>query len=137
MAGSVDDDLSMQLADSHDALSSAAGFHVHVNHAPALTVAASTVTANANQSLQLSSLFGASDADGDPLTYFFQDGSSAANSGRFVFNGTAIAQGGAFHAVGAAQLAQVSFVAGSVETTCRCSLPTTRARSPPPPDSRS
>ena len=113
-AGSIDDDLSMQLADSHDALSAGAGVHVHVNRAPVLSVPASTVTASANQSLQVSSLFSAADADGDALTYFFQDGTPAANSGRFVLNGTALAQGAGFN-VGAAQLAQLSFVAGSID----------------------
>ncbi len=114
VAGSVDDNLSMQLADSHDALSAAAGVQVHVNRAPVLSVPASTVTANANQSLQVSGLFSAVDAEGDPLTYFFQDGTSAANSGRFVLNGTPYAQGAAFN-VSAAQLAQLTFVAGGVD----------------------
>jgi hypothetical protein len=40
------------------------------------------------ESLQLSSLFSATDADNDALTYFFQDGTAASNSGHFVLNGT-------------------------------------------------
>ena len=115
VAGSVDDDLSMQLADDKGALSAGAAVHVHANHTPVLTVPSSTVTANLNQSLQAASLFSATDADGDALTYFFQDGTSAANSGHFVFNGTAIAQGAGFHVTGTAQLAQLTFVAGSVD----------------------
>ena len=115
VAGSVDDNLSMQLADDKGALSAAAGFHVHINQAPVLTVPAGAVTANANQSLQVSSLFSATDAEGDTLTYFFQDGTSAANSGHFVLNGTAIANGAGFHVVGAAQLAQLTFVVGGVD----------------------
>ena len=114
VAGSVDDDLSVQLADDKGALSAGSGLHVHVNHAPVLTVPAGTVTVSANQTLQGSSLFSASDADGDALTYFFQDGTASASSGRFVLNGTALAQGASFN-VGAAQLAQLSFVAGSVD----------------------
>jgi hypothetical protein len=70
--------------------------------------------ANAGQSLQVSSLFSAVDAEGDPLTYFFEDGTAAASSGHFVLNGTALANGAAFH-VSAAQLAQLTFVAGSVD----------------------
>jgi uncharacterized delta-60 repeat protein len=115
VAGSVDDDLSMQLADDKGALSAGAAVHVHANHAPVLTVSTSTVTANVNQSLQAASLFSATDADGDTLTYFFQDGTSAANSGHFVLNGTALAQGAGLHLTGTAQLAQLTFVAGSVD----------------------
>ncbi len=115
VAGSIDDDLSIQLADDKSALSAGAAVHVHANHAPVLTVSTSTVTANVNQSLQASSLFSATDADGDTLTYFFQDGTSAANSGHFVLNGTALAQGAGLHVTGTAQLAQLSFVAGSID----------------------
>ena len=116
VAGNIDDNLAMQLADNRGALSAAAGFQVHItNHAPVLTVPSSTVTGHANQSLQASSLFNATDADGDPLYYFFQDGTSAADSGHFVLNGTAIAQGAAFHVTGAAELAQLSFVVGNVD----------------------
>ncbi len=114
VAGSVDDDLSMQLADDKGALSAGASVHIEANHAPVLTVSG-TVTASAGQSLQASSLFSATDADGDTLTYFFQDGTSAANSGHFVLNGTALAQGAGFHVTGTAELAQLSFVAGNVD----------------------
>jgi hypothetical protein len=116
VAGTADDDLSMQVADDKGALSAAAAIHLHVNnHVPVLTVPASTVTANRGQVLQVSTLFSATDADGDTMNYFFQDGTSAANSGHFVLNGTAIAQGAEFHVTGAAQLAQLSFVAGSID----------------------
>ncbi len=116
VAGNIDDNLSMQLGDSNGAYSAAAGFQVHIiNHAPVLSVPASTVTAHANASLQASSLFNATDADGDTLYYFFQDGTSAASSGHFVLNGTALAQGAGFHVTGLAQLAQLSFVVGNVD----------------------
>ena len=113
VAGSVNDNLSMQLADDKGAVSEGFEFHLHVNHAPVLTVPAINITANAGQSLQMSSLFSASDADGDPLTYYFEDDTAAANSGHFVLNGTPQAQGAGF-GVNAAQLAGVTFVAGSV-----------------------
>jgi hypothetical protein len=82
------------------------------NRAPVLSVPASNITANPGQSLQVSSWFGASDADNDALTYNFQDGTTAANSGHFVLNGTALAQGATF-ALTAAQLATLTFVAGA------------------------
>jgi hypothetical protein len=36
-------------------------------------------------------------------------------SGHFVLNGTALANGAGFHVTGAAQLAQLSFVAGTID----------------------
>jgi hypothetical protein len=86
-----------------------------------LTVPASTVTANAGQSLQAFSLFSATDPEGDPLTYFFQDGTSAASSGHFVLNGTALANGAGFH-VNAAQLGQLTFVAGTSDDSLSIQL---------------
>jgi hypothetical protein len=114
VAGSVDDDLSIQLADDKGALSAGAAVHIQANHAPVLTVPG-TITATAGQSVQAASLFSATDADGDTLTYFFQDSTAAANSGHFVLNGSAIAQGAGFHVTGPAELAQLSFVAGSID----------------------
>ncbi len=111
-AEGVADDLSMQLSDGY-ALSALGALHINVNHAPVLTVPANDISANAGQPLQVSSLFSASDADGDALTYYFQDGTLAANSGYFVLNGTPQAQGAGF-SVNAAQLAGLTFVAGAV-----------------------
>jgi RTX calcium-binding nonapeptide repeat (4 copies)/Haemolysin-type calcium binding protein related domain/Cadherin domain len=42
------------------------------NRAPVLSVPASSITVSAGQSLQVASLFGATDADGDTLTYNFK-----------------------------------------------------------------
>jgi hypothetical protein len=53
------------------------------NRAPVLSVPATVITTSSGQSLQMSSLFTASDADGDALTYYFQDATTAANSGYF------------------------------------------------------
>jgi hypothetical protein len=79
---------------------------------PVLTVPAGNISASAGQSLQMFSLFTATDADNDALTYYFYDSTAAANSGHFVFNGTAIAANTGF-GVSAAQLGQLTFVAGA------------------------
>src|SRR3954469_2952173 len=60
-----------------------------------------------------SSLFSASDADGDSLLYFFYDNSAAPASGHFTVNGVVQAAGTTF-AVTAAQLAQTTFTAGQL-----------------------
>jgi hypothetical protein len=96
-----------QFADGTFASSS---FTVAINHAPVVTAA--DVKANPGQTLQVSSLFSATDPDNDALTYYFQDNSAAADSGHFVVNGTAMAAGAGF-SVSAAQLAQTFFVAGT------------------------
>jgi hypothetical protein len=110
-ADGVADNLSIQLSDGH-AVSAGLALSVHVNHAPVLTVPATSITANAGQSLQVSSWFSATDADNDALTYVFADSSPAANSGQFVLNGTPIAANTSF-GVSAAQLATLTFVAGA------------------------
>ncbi|MFO1109773.1 MAG: M10 family metallopeptidase C-terminal domain-containing protein [Bradyrhizobium sp.] len=86
------------------------------NQAPVLTVPSANVAATAGQSIAASSLFSATDADGDPLTYYLYDNTSAANSGHFVVNGTVVAAQTPV-AVSAAQLAQTTFVAGAAGTT--------------------
>jgi hypothetical protein len=91
--------------------------HVNVaggnaNHAPVITVPSSNVAAIAGQTLSASSLFSASDADGDTLSYYLYDANSAANSGHFVVNGTVVPSEFVY-SVSAAQLAQTSFVAGA------------------------
>ncbi len=100
------------------------GWNAHVQVAVPNTNAAPTislpsgpnVTASApGQSIAFSTLFSGSDADGDPLTYFLYDGTSAANSGHWVVNGTNVAAG-VIYPVSAAQLAQTSFVTGAAGT---------------------
>jgi len=75
-------------------------------------VTASDVSATKGQTISASSLFQASDADGDGLTYFFYDNSADPTSGHFTVNGVVQAAGTTF-AVSAAQLAQTTFTAGS------------------------
>ena len=65
-----------------------------------------------DQVISASSLFSASDADSDPLTYFFYDNSPDPASGHFTVNGMVQPANTTF-AVSAAQLAQTTFTAGS------------------------
>jgi Cadherin-like/Cadherin domain/RTX calcium-binding nonapeptide repeat (4 copies) len=113
-ASGTSDDLFVQVSDGQ-AVSSLGEFHVNVvNHAPVLTVA--DVSANAGQSLQAASLFSATDADHDALTYYFEDISPAADSGHFVVNGVVEPAFTTF-SLSAAQLALTTFVAGAAGTS--------------------
>jgi hemolysin type calcium-binding protein len=67
-----------------------------------------------NQTVAASSLFAVSDADGDPITrYQLWDSTNDPNSGHFVVNGVAQAAWTVID-ISAAQLAQTSFIAGTV-----------------------
>jgi hypothetical protein len=113
-AGTLDD-LGMQLFDGQ-AVSAQNQVHINTtaNHAPVLM--AVDASASAGQAVQASSLFSATDADNDALTYYFQDNTPAANSGHFLVNGSVIPAGISF-GVNAAQLAQTVFVAGAEGTS--------------------
>jgi hypothetical protein len=77
-------------------------------------VSTSNMTAAHSQTLALSSLFSVSDADGDTITgYQISDGTDHPSSGRFFINGVAQAAGTIID-VTPAQLAQTSFVTGTV-----------------------
>jgi autotransporter-associated beta strand protein len=89
-------------------------------HDVTLTTDSAPATATANisarqgQSIALSNLFSVSDADGDAITgYQLWDSTRDPLSGHFEINGVAQAAGTIIN-VSAAQLAQTSFVAGSV-----------------------
>jgi hypothetical protein len=83
------------------------------NNAPTVSLpSGSTATPAAGQSLQLSSLFSGTDLDGDTLTYYVYDASSAANSGHVVIGGNTVAAQ-TITAMTAAELAQATFVAGA------------------------
>jgi hypothetical protein len=96
----------------------ALGFHVAapVNRAPVVTIPSANVSATAGQVIAASSLFTASDADGDTLSYYIYDANPAANSGHFVVNGTVVPSQDAY-LITAAQLAQTTFVAGAAGTS--------------------
>jgi hypothetical protein len=73
---------------------------------------ASDISAARGDILNASSLFSASDADGDHLLYFFYDNSAAPASGHFTVNG-AVQMAGTTFAVSETQLAQTTFTAGT------------------------
>jgi hypothetical protein len=116
VAGSagVSDDIYVIASDGH-ALSDPDYTKIHVtatpNHAPVLTVPSANVAATAGQTIAALSLFSATDADNDALTYFLLDNTTAADSGHFMFNGSPLSAGVA-RPLTAAQMAQVTFVAG-------------------------
>jgi serralysin len=93
-------------------------FQVNVapNHAPVLTVPSTNVTATAGQTIAASSLFSATDVDGDSLTYYILDNTTAPNSGHFEINGV-VQSAGAVHTLTSTQLAQTTFVAGAAGVT--------------------
>ena len=83
------------------------------DHAPVIGLpsGANVGPSSHTQTFQLSSLFTASDADGDPLTYMILDNTVGNGSGHFNINGVAQAEGG-WIGVTAAQLSQVTFTPG-------------------------
>ena len=87
-------------------------FHINVpaNHAP--TATASDQSATRGQVFNASSLFSASDGDGDSLLYFFYDNSADPASGHFTVNGVVQAANTTF-AVAASQLGSTTFTAGT------------------------
>ena len=80
-----------------------------VNHAPVVTIPHPTLTPARGQTLQVADVFGATDADNDPLSYVFYD--ATPGGGHFVVNGVTQAAN-QIVSVSAAQLAQTTFVPG-------------------------
>jgi hypothetical protein len=113
-ASGASDDLNVRAYDGH-VYTGWSEFHVNANaagHAPVVTVPSAHVTAAPGQVLQASSLFSATDADGDALTFYLYDNTVATSGGHFAVNGTAVPRD-ALTPVSAAQLAQTTFVAGA------------------------
>jgi hypothetical protein len=102
------------VADGHGGALSGS-LDITLNRAPVITVPLTNAPAIAHQSFAASSLFSASDADGDTLSYYLYDANSVANSGHFVVNGTVVPPESVY-SLSAAQLAQTSFVAGVAGT---------------------
>src|ERR1700730_7073707 len=103
---------SQTLTAADNAQLDALGFHTAVVHPPLVT------TANLNLAQHIgvaaSSLFSVTDPDNHPITaYEFWDSTRDPNSGHFFVNGV-MQQAGTVIDVTAAQLAQTSFVTGSV-----------------------
>ena len=77
-------------------------------------VSTSNITRSRGQTVTGASLFGVTDADGDTITqYQLLDSTTDPNSGHFVVNGSVKAAGTVF-TISAAQLAQTTFVTGTV-----------------------
>ena len=113
VAGSVSADV---FVDAFDGTSwgTPAGFHVNPPVNPAPVVTTSNVSVTAGQVLSGSSLFNATDPDGDQLTmYAFQQMTTDPNSGHFSVAGVAVTPNTCVYLT-PAQLAQTTFTAGSV-----------------------
>ena len=83
---------------------------------PVVTAVASTVNASASQRFTAAQLFSASDAEGVPvLSYEVEDKTTGPSQGFWVLNG-AVLSNGQITTLTAAQLSQLSFVAGSAST---------------------
>ncbi len=77
-----------------------------------VNIPSANVAATAGQTMAASSLFSASDLDGDVLTYFLYDATPAASSGHWVVNGNTLAAQTVV-ALSANDVARTSFVAGA------------------------
>jgi len=126
----ANDDLSVTASDGL-AFSSHGEFHVKVNRAPVLTTHPPIVAATAAQSFAATSLFAATDADNDPLTYYVLDNTTDPSSGHFVVNGAVMAAG-SVTTLTAAQFAQTSFVAGAAGANDDLLVTATMASLSPP-----
>ncbi|HEY5067724.1 MAG TPA: DUF4347 domain-containing protein [Xanthobacteraceae bacterium] len=83
---------------------------------PVVTAVAASVNASASESFTAAQLFSASDAAGAPiLTYQVEDESGGSSQGFWVLNG-AVLPNGQITTLTAAQLFELSFVAGSAST---------------------
>jgi len=94
-----------------DSAAATVSLNVHMNIAPVVT--AFDQSAVRGQVFDASTLFSASDGDGDALLYFFWDNNPDPASGYFTVNGVVQAAHTTF-AVNAAQLAQTTFTAGQL-----------------------
>lgn len=84
-----------------------------VNHAPVVSLpsGANVTASTVGQAFQLSSLFAASDADNDALTYYVLDNTVGANTGHLLVNGVQQTEG-QWIKLSQAQLSQTTFTAG-------------------------
>jgi hypothetical protein len=109
--GIISDDLFVNVYDG-SAWSGPKEFHVNIAPNQAPVANASDFSASNGQVINASSLFSASDVDGQDLGYFFYDNSPDPTSGHFTVNGVVQTAGITFAAT-AAQLTQTTFTAGS------------------------
>jgi Tol biopolymer transport system component len=116
-ASGVSDDLLVMAYDGHSNSNNTNWNELHVNagpnQAPQINFPnGANVAASAGQSLAASSLWVGTDAEHDVLTYYVCDNTTAANSGHFVVDGSAL-QGGTVYTLTADQYAHTSFIAGA------------------------
>jgi hypothetical protein len=91
-------------------------FTLFVPATPVVTAVSSTVSASASETFTPAQLFSASEAEGFPiLNYEVEDETVGGNDGFWVLNG-AVLPNGQIATLTAAQLSQLSFVAGSAST---------------------
>jgi Tol biopolymer transport system component len=117
-AAGVSDDILVMTYDGHNYSNNTNWNELHVNvnaaanQSPQISFPnGADVAAGAGQSFAASSLFVGTDAENDVLTYYVCDNTTAANSGHFVFDGSAL-QAGTVYTLTADQLALTSFIAG-------------------------
>ena len=93
------------------------GVSVLADSPPQMTLpSGNSVSAAAGQSLPITSLFSATDLDGDSLVYLINASTTTAGHGHFVVAGAVVPQATPYW-VTQAQLAQTTFVAGSAGVT--------------------
>ena len=101
---------------SSNGLSTVAASTLLVPTTPVVTAAHAVVPASASESFTAAQLFSASDAAGAPiLTYEVEDESGGSSQGFWVLNG-AVLPNGQITTLTAAQLSELSFVAGSASS---------------------
>ena len=103
--GGASDTVSLMVYDGHTYSGNTSFTQTHVNvpsganNAPVVTIPQANVSATPGQTIAASSLFSASDLDGDVLTYFLYDATPGASSEHWVVNGMSLPTRPSLHLV--------------------------------------